>query len=53
MHPMSLYVVAAAVNMLLVRFLYRGGLSRSAQGVVLVTFVALLFLIFTDKLSLA
>lgn len=53
MHPLSLYVLAAAINLLLLRFLYRGGLDRIAQGVLLVTFLAVLFLIFIDKLSLA
>jgi len=53
MHPLSLYVIAAVVNILLVRFFYRRALERSAQGVLMITFVALLLLIFIEKLSLA
>ncbi|MGV3761682.1 hypothetical protein [Parapedobacter sp.] len=53
MNPLSLYVIAAAINLLLLRFFYRQALDRSARGVLLVTFVALLFLIFIEKLSLA
>jgi len=53
MHPLSLYVLAAVVNILLVRFFYRQALERSARGVLMITFVALLLLIFIEKLSLA
>lgn len=53
MHPLSLYVVAAAINLLLVRFFYRRELDRSARGILLITFVAALFLIFMEKLSFA
>ena len=53
MHPLGLYVIAAAINLLLTRLLYRKALDRSARGVLLVTFMALLLLIFIDKLSLA
>lgn len=53
LHPLSLYVIAAVVNILLVRFCYRQALDRSARGVLMITFVALLLLIFIEKLSLA
>ena len=52
MHPLSLYVVAATINLLLARFFFRKGSDRVAYGIVLITFVALLFLIFTSKRSL-
>lgn len=52
MHPLSLYVVAGVFNLLLIRFFYAKGLDRCAQGVLLITFVAVLLLIFIDKLSL-
>lgn len=51
-HPLSPYVVAAAINLLLIRFFYRKGLDRCAQGILLITFVAALLLVFIDKLSL-
>jgi len=44
--PLSLYVISALINLLLVRFFYRNALERSARGVVLITFVAALLLIF-------
>lgn len=53
MHPMSLYVIAATINLLLFRFFYRRSLDQSANGVLLVTFIAVLCLIFIEKLSLA
>ncbi|WP_262248892.1 hypothetical protein [Parapedobacter soli] len=53
MHPLSLYVIAAVVNLLLIRFFYRRELDRTARGLLLVTFVALLFLIILDKPLLA
>ena len=52
-HPLSLYVLAAAVNLLIVRFFYRSERDRSGRGILLVTFLALLLLLFTTKLSLA
>ncbi|SEL79277.1 hypothetical protein SAMN05421740_11063 [Parapedobacter koreensis] len=50
--PLGLYVIAALINLLFVRFFYRNGLERSARGVILVTFVSVLLLIFIEKLSL-
>lgn len=50
--PLGLYVIAALINLLLVRYFYRKGLEQAARGVILITFVLALLLIFTTKLSL-
>ncbi|SKB69735.1 hypothetical protein SAMN05660226_02735 [Parapedobacter luteus] len=50
--PTALYVIAALINLLLVRFFYRNELERSARGVILVTFAAALLLIIVEKLSI-
>jgi len=52
MHPLSLYVIAAGINLLLLRFFYRQARERTARGVLLITFLALVLLIFIEKLSL-
>ncbi len=49
--PLSIYVIAALINLLLVRFFYRNARERSARGVILITFAAALLLIFTDSLK--
>ncbi len=43
--PHTLYVLAALVNLLLVRFYYRSGRELAARGVILVTFAAMLSLL--------
>lgn len=48
---LSLYVIAALINLLFVRFFYRNALEKSARGVILITFVAAIVLIFTENLS--
>lgn len=53
MHPLSLYVIAAVINLVIIRTFFRQSLDRSARGVLMVTFVALLLLIFIEKLSIA
>lgn len=52
LHPLSLYVIAGGVNMLLIRLLFRRSLEQNARGVLMITFVAVLLLIFIEKLSL-
>lgn len=49
--PIALYVLAALINLLIVRFAYRGGKESLARGIVLITFVAMLILIFVTKLK--
>lgn len=52
MHPLGLYVIAAAANLVLIRFFYRQELDQSARGTLMITFVALILLIVIDKPSL-
>lgn len=49
----SLYVIAALLNLLLVRYYYRNEMEKTGRGVVLITFVATIILIFTKNLSVA
>lgn len=49
----GLYVVAALLNLLFVRYYYRHALENTARGIILVTFVATLVLIFLKNLSVA
>ena len=52
MHPLTPYVIAATINLLLLRFFFRQALDRSARGILIITFLALILLIFIDKQSL-
>ena len=49
----ALYVAAALANLLLVRYYYRHGMENTARGLILVTFVATIVLIFAKNLSVA
>jgi len=49
---LGLYVIAALINLLVVRYLYRKGFEQGARGVILITFVLAMLLIFTQKLPL-
>lgn len=49
----GLYVAAALVNLLLVRYYYRHTMENTARGLILVTFVATIVLIFANNLSVA
>lgn len=48
--PLSLYVIAALLNLLLLRYFYRRGNEHSARGVIMVTFLGALLLIFCQGL---
>jgi hypothetical protein len=50
--PLGLYVIAALINLFLVRYFYRRELEPTARGVLLITFALAMLLIFTKKLSL-
>lgn len=43
--PVSLYVVAVTINLIVVRFLYRAKKGETAKGIVLATFLAMLTLV--------
>ena len=42
----ALYVIAAVINLILVRFSYRAGYEKIAKGIILLTFLAMIGLIF-------
>lgn len=49
--PLGFYAVAALVNLILVRYLYRNNGEKTAQGIILITFVAVLVLLITQKVT--
>lgn len=49
--PIAIYVIAAVINLMLFRFSYRAGKDVFARGVLLITFVAMIVLIFGTKLT--
>lgn len=50
--PIAIYVIAALVNLITVRFTYRAGKESFAKGMIFVTFVAMLVLIVTTKMKI-
>ena len=49
--PIAMYVFAAVINLIVVRFTYRAGYEKLAKGIVLITFLAMILLIFGTKLK--
>ena len=49
--PIAFYVIAAVINLIIVRFSFRAGQDKFAKGIVLITFLAMLVLIFASKLK--
>lgn len=49
----SYYIVAALVNLLLVRYFYRNDRSNSARGIILITFIAALAAIFLKDVTVS
>ena len=49
--PIAIYVLAAVVNIIILRFAFRGGKESLAKGIVLITFIAMLVLIYVTKLK--
>lgn len=47
--PIALYVIAAMVNLIIVRFSFRAGKESFAKGIVLITFVAMLLLLVVSR----
>jgi len=47
--PIAFYVLAVVINLIIVRFGYRAGKVSQSKGVVLITFLAMLFLIVATK----
>lgn len=42
--PISMYVLAAAINLIAVRFIYRSGREATVKGIVLITFIAMVIM---------
>lgn len=50
-NPYSLYALAALLNLLILRYYYHFRLTKTAQGVILTTFILAMILAFGDKLQ--
>ena len=50
--PIALYVLAAVINLIVVRFSYRAGYEKFAKGIILLTFLAMLILIFSFRVNI-
>lgn len=50
--PLSLYVLAALINLLLVRYFYKNDMENNARGIILITFIGVLVLIFTRQIHI-
>lgn len=50
--PIALYVLAAVINLIVVRFIYRAGYEKFAKGIILLTFLAMLVLIFGSRVNI-
>lgn len=50
--PIAIYIIAALVNLIFLRFSYRFGKDAFAKGMVLATFLAMLALIFGTDLKI-
>lgn len=50
--PIFLYVIAAAVNLIATRILFKKGFDATGRGVVLITFTGVLLLLFATKLKI-
>nr|WP_307876445.1 hypothetical protein [Parapedobacter lycopersici] len=50
--PLGYYGVAGLINLALVRYGYRNNSEKTAQGIILVTFAAVLALLMTQKITL-
>lgn len=48
--PAGMYVVAATINLLLVRYFYRNDGDRLGQGIVIATFLGVILLMFNKHL---
>jgi hypothetical protein len=43
--PIAIYVLSAAINLIVVRFIYRSGREATAKGMVLITFIAMIAMV--------
>jgi hypothetical protein len=49
---LSFYILAALINLLLVRYYYRNEWSNTARGIILITFAGAVSLVFLQDLSM-
>lgn len=49
--PIAFYVLAAVLNLVAVRFIYRSGREATAKGILLVTFLAMILMVFALKIK--
>src|SRR5690606_11256565 len=49
--PIAIYVIAAAINLVEVRFIYRSGREATAKGIVLITFLAMVAMVLLLKIK--
>ena len=47
--PLTLYAIAAVVNLLILRYFYKQGLTRTGGGMMALTFLGLLLLLLSKK----
>lgn len=49
--PIGIYVLAAVANLVAVRFIYRSGREATAKGIVLITFIAMVAMVFLFRIK--
>lgn len=49
---LSFYVIAALLNLLLVRYYYRNEMTNSARGVILITFIGAMSVLFFSEVKI-
>lgn len=49
---LSFYVIAAMINLLLVRYYYRNEMGNSARGIILVTFIGALVVLLLREVTI-
>lgn len=50
--PTGLYVIAAAINIVGCYVCYKKGLEKLGNGLILITFLSMLFLVFTKNITI-
>ncbi|NGM61063.1 hypothetical protein G5B30_03930 [Sphingobacterium sp. SGG-5] len=49
--PIALYVIAAVINLVAVRFIYRSGRENTGKGIILITFLAMVVMVLALKIK--
>ena len=50
--PLGAYAVAALFNLAIMRYLYRNGREKTGQGIIFITFAAVLILLITKNITI-